>query len=99
MDSILFVYEKLKYCFVFSLLLLFNPIQGQKQILEPCCPLIYNYTPEEFGADPKCVGILQDGRGMIYVANERGILEYDGVHWNVIPVGLGNNVQALGPGC
>lgn len=93
MNSILTVYGKLSCCFFLFFFL--QPLHGQKQILEPCCPLIHNYTPEEFGADPKSVGILQDGRGMIYVANERGILEYDGVNWSLIPVGLGNDVQAL----
>lgn len=82
-------------CFLLSFCSIYAPLTGQEQISEPCCPIIRNYLPEDFDAAPWCVGILQDESGIIYIANEQGVLEYDGVNWNLIPVGIGNDVQAL----
>jgi len=45
------------------------------------------YSPEDYMLQPQNWGILQDRKGIIYVANSGGILEYDGVSWKstVIP--------------
>ncbi len=45
---------------------------------------IKNYAPETYNALEQNWGILQDRRGVIYVANQGGILEYDGVCWRQI---------------
>ncbi|NIR46982.1 MAG: PAS domain S-box protein [Phycisphaerae bacterium] len=47
-------------------------------------PYIQNYSPEEYGENPMNWGMVQDNRGIIYVANLNGILEFDGVSWRVI---------------
>ncbi|HJW08889.1 MAG TPA: hypothetical protein VJ483_04595, partial [Holophagaceae bacterium] len=47
-------------------------------------PFIRNYAPKEFGADSQNWSVAQDARGLIYVANNQGVLEYDGVRWRLI---------------
>ncbi|MEM8889231.1 MAG: triple tyrosine motif-containing protein, partial [Bacteroidota bacterium] len=49
-------------------------------------PLIRNFTHEEYDGFIQNWDIVQDPRGFIYVANNSGILEYDGVNWRKIPV-------------
>jgi signal transduction histidine kinase/ligand-binding sensor domain-containing protein len=47
-------------------------------------PFIRNYTPREFGAAPSNWAIVQDRRGVLYLGNAEGLLEYDGVSWRRI---------------
>ncbi len=45
-----------------------------------------NYTPNEYGYSPQNWCVLQDKRGVIYVANQGGLLEFDGISWRPIKV-------------
>lgn len=45
-----------------------------------------NYIPAEVGMLPQNWSIIQDRRGVIYSANQGGVMEYDGVSWRRIPV-------------
>jgi signal transduction histidine kinase/DNA-binding response OmpR family regulator len=45
-----------------------------------------NYSPKEYNGQPQNWSILQDRRGVIYVGNSGGLLEFDGVSWRSIPV-------------
>jgi DNA-binding response OmpR family regulator/signal transduction histidine kinase len=40
-----------------------------------------NYSPGEYDTQPQNWFILQDKQGLIYSANQGGLLEYDGVSW------------------
>ena len=51
----------------------------------PGIPFIHNFTPPVFGTNAQNLAIVQDQRGLIYVGNEGVVLEYDGVHWRLIP--------------
>ncbi len=44
-------------------------------------PYIRNYTPKEYGGFIQNWSALQDQRGFVYIANNHGLLEYDGVGW------------------
>jgi signal transduction histidine kinase/CheY-like chemotaxis protein len=48
-------------------------------------PYIRNFGPADFNAPEPTWATIQDQRGIIYVGNQTGALEYDGVSWNVIP--------------
>jgi DNA-binding CsgD family transcriptional regulator/ligand-binding sensor domain-containing protein len=48
-------------------------------------PPIERYTPEEYKGDNQNWMISQDKNGYIYVANNKGLLEYNGAVWNVFP--------------
>jgi signal transduction histidine kinase/DNA-binding response OmpR family regulator/ligand-binding sensor domain-containing protein len=45
-----------------------------------------NYTLIEYGLQPQNWCIIQDKQGLIYVGNQGGLLEYDGVSWRSIEV-------------
>lgn len=50
----------------------------------------HNYSPkdykiEDFSASPQNWGIAQDGRGVLYICNTSGILEFDGRTWRAVP--------------
>ena len=50
-------------------------------------PIISNYRHSVTGGSEQNWSITQDARGVIYVGNnDKGILEYDGVQWRIIPV-------------
>lgn len=54
-----------------------------------------NYSSKTYQAAPQNWSLLQDKRGMIYVANNDGILEYDGVNWRLIKVANETNARSL----
>lgn len=45
-----------------------------------------NYKAEDYKWHPQNWMILQDKRGLIYVANQGGLLEFDGVNWRRIVI-------------
>ena len=45
---------------------------------------VQNYDPKDYGSRTQNWDIIQDQRGLIYVANGSGIMEYDGVNWRMI---------------
>jgi signal transduction histidine kinase/DNA-binding response OmpR family regulator/ligand-binding sensor domain-containing protein len=45
-----------------------------------------NYTPDEYDGQDQNWSILQDKRGIIYVANQSGLLQFDGVSWRLISI-------------
>ena len=65
--------------------------------LEIGLPYIENFSPTEYGAGPTNIWITQSDEGLIYVANEDGVLEYDGTTWRLIP--LPNGMYAYSVSC
>ncbi|NIO79085.1 MAG: response regulator [Candidatus Aminicenantes bacterium] len=51
---------------------------------------IKNYTTQTYDSFPQNWCILQDQRGVIYAANQGGILEFDGVSWRTIKIPIGS---------
>jgi serine phosphatase RsbU (regulator of sigma subunit) len=58
-------------------------------------PSIFNFSPKTYSAADQNWAVLQDNRGVMYFANNRGILEYDGVNWTLIDVSDGKAVFSL----
>ena len=54
-----------------------------------------NFAPEDYGAHVQNWAIVQDKRGLLYVANGDGVLEYDGVSWRLIPISNGITARSL----
>lgn len=50
---------------------------------------IRNYKPTEYGGFTQTWQVLQDDRGIIFLASTSNIFTYDGVKWNGIPVKIG----------
>lgn len=47
-------------------------------------PLLSNFKPKDYNGGTQNWALLQDQRGVIYVGNNVGILEYDGANWRMI---------------
>ncbi|MEZ4935345.1 MAG: hypothetical protein R2788_24825 [Saprospiraceae bacterium] len=58
-------------------------------------PPIQNFTNKEYQAGTQNWQITQDKRGVIYVANNEGLLEFDGNHWRSYPIANGTNVRSV----
>ena len=66
---------------------LFTALTGHSQTTtatEQGCPFTRYFSAAEYGAHAQNFDIVQDERGLIYVANFAGILEYDGMSWRLI---------------
>ncbi|WP_305039602.1 sensor histidine kinase [Fulvivirga ulvae] len=58
-------------------------------------PFISNFTPKEYNANTQNWSIVEDPRGVMYFGNNKGVLEYDGVSWRLIPVNNRSIVRSL----
>ena len=66
-------------------LLVFIPISlfGQNTI---GLPDIINYSKQSFNAGLQNWDIKQDANGIVYFANNEGLLSFDGTNWNLYPL-------------
>ncbi|MEC5142448.1 triple tyrosine motif-containing protein [Chitinophaga sp. 212800010-3] len=58
-------------------------------------PQIINYNKSDYQAGTQTWDIKQDSRGMMYFANNEGMLTYDGSHWKIYPLPNRTIVRAL----
>ena len=58
-------------------------------------PLIHNYSRRDFGAGVQQWDVTQDARGIMYFANNAGVLEFDGRSWRLIELPSRLDVRAL----
>ncbi|MCB8994070.1 MAG: SpoIIE family protein phosphatase [Bacteroidales bacterium] len=80
----LFSKKTLFYAIVaFGLLCPSNFIYSQATINHGLLP-VYNFSAKTYNAQEQNLAIAQDNRGLLYFANNSGILEYDGVSWRLI---------------
>jgi ligand-binding sensor domain-containing protein/DNA-binding CsgD family transcriptional regulator len=49
-------------------------------------PNIVNYTKQQYSASSQNWGIVQDKNGILYCANNDGLLSFDGVFWRTYPL-------------
>ena len=54
-----------------------------------------NYSAKTYDGQPQNWGITQDKRGVIYIANNGGIIEYDGTNWRTIELNNKNKVRSI----
>ena len=60
------------------LLLFVLPLTAQEKLFQP---LIKNYSYKDFNAHPNNWWAVEDDLGILYFANTKGVLEYDGTSW------------------
>ena len=58
-------------------------------------PLVRNFSQEEYGASAQNWGITQTPNGFIYVGNNGGVLEFDGVNWRRYRTSNTSTVKSL----
>lgn len=77
------------------------PSIAQKQesplarIWQQSLPFITNYSTDEYKAAFQNWALVQGDHGVMYAANNSGVLEYDGTSWQLIPTTEGNPVRSL----
>ncbi|MCX6578732.1 MAG: hybrid sensor histidine kinase/response regulator transcription factor [Candidatus Aminicenantes bacterium] len=69
---------------ILSGLLLYSPPQVYGQ--QAGFKYFKNYDPKEYNNHSQNWSILQDKRGLIYVGNQTGLMEFDGVSWRPIDI-------------
>ncbi len=58
-------------------------------------PFITNYTIKDYNAYSQNWVVVQNAEGIMYFGNNNGLLEYDGVNWNLIPINKGAIIKSL----
>lgn len=76
---------------VILLLLLLCNFLGYSQELPP----IQNYAPVDYGAGTQNWNISQSGEKFIYVANNAGLLEFNGAQWKLYPSPNGTYLRSV----
>jgi signal transduction histidine kinase/DNA-binding response OmpR family regulator len=77
-----------KISFLFIILVFGLPLLSAPKVYNGKIGFKYykNYTSKEYDHHPQNWVIIQDSRGIIYVGNLAGLLEFDGVSWRVITI-------------
>ena len=80
-----------------ALLLLVSSLAGAavEGRLESGNAAIRNFRPRDYAAQSQNWAIVQDQRGLIYVANGEGVLEFDGERWRLITTPRRTVVRSL----
>ncbi|MBN2762865.1 MAG: hypothetical protein JXR41_07235, partial [Bacteroidales bacterium] len=63
-----------------------HPVQLSGQIKSVGLPFIHNHTREEYNAGTQTWAIAQDKNGIMYFANNAGMLMFDGSKWDLYPL-------------
>jgi diguanylate cyclase (GGDEF)-like protein len=58
-------------------------------------PFITNHHGEGFPGDPQVWAIVQDSRGILYLGNSVGLLEFDGQEWRTVVMPNRSTVRSL----
>ena len=109
LDFLFFRYEKLPYnCNgeqiflklielrrLLICILLLLPFTGHMQVKRIGTPNILNYPKKVYHAGTQNWGIAQDPDGFMYFANNDGLLEFDGLKWQLYPVSNTSPVRSV----
>lgn len=79
----------------FLLLLLAFPSKSPAQSGLAGVPFVRNFSTQEYGAGIQNWDIVQDKRGLIYIANNFGLLEFDGNRWQIYRVKNGSKMRSV----
>lgn len=78
-----------------ALILLFTGFRGMAQSALSGIPFTRNFLPVEYHAGIQNWFITQNRQGLVYIANNFGLLEFDGDHWQVYGVKNGTKVRSV----
>jgi len=70
-----------------------NPLNQEKGIY-----FHRQYTSTEYGGHTQSWSVIEDERGLVYIGNGNGLLEYDGVEWRMIEMANGQVALSLALG-
>ncbi len=87
--------EHFRFPALLSLTLLFCFDQVQSQSPLSGLPYVRNFDAKDYSAGLQNFNIKEDRRGILYVANNYGLLEFDGVKWQIYGVKSGTKVRSI----
>ncbi len=61
----------------------------------PYIPQVNNYNVSDYKAGNQNWSVSQDENGVMYFGNNRGLLEFDGNHWNLYPIPNNLSVRSV----
>jgi len=56
-------------------------------------PVVKNFSKSDYNADNQNWSVAEDSEGIIYFANNKGLLEFDGISWKLYPSPNGNIIR------
>ena len=71
------------------------PIPAPANTFEHGMPMLHNLKPKDYHAGTQNWALLQDQRGVMYVGNNVGVLEYDGQNWRIMQTGNKSVARSL----
>lgn len=81
---------------VFLVLILSITTASQAQTInEIGKPFLTNWSPKDYDAHSQNWAIIQDSRGIMYIGNSSGVLEFDGVSWRLLDYGEKSFTRSL----
>ena len=77
----------------FAFICTMHPIFSQSNNIGS--PPVKNFSKKAYHAGTQNWQIAQDGRGVVYAANNDGLLEFDGNHWRLYPLPNGTILRSF----
>ncbi len=90
--KVIFNLQKEIYKILILWIISFNYAYSQKLV-----PPIQNYSPKEYGAASQNWDIALNSQGVVYAANNQGLLEYDGLSWTLYPLESKSIIRSVFP--
>ena len=85
-----------RHAFVlFFIFFLFYGAVASCQIKNIGLPYITSFSKNVYNADTQNWDIIEGNNGVIYFANNQGVLKFDGMEWKVYPVSNNSIVRSL----
>jgi hypothetical protein len=63
--------------------------------IEPNDPVVINLTKSDYRADNQNWSVAESQEGNMFFANNKGLLEFDGISWNLYPSPNGNTIRCV----
>ena len=80
--------------FTFAFLLLLYSVYIVRAV-EYENPVVKNFSKTDYNADNQNWSVAEDNEGNIYFANNKGLLEFDGISWKLYPSPNGNIIRCV----
>ncbi|HLO67739.1 MAG TPA: ATP-binding protein [Holophaga sp.] len=71
----------------------FQPVQARPG--ERGVPLVRTWGPQDYPGESQNWAVVQDRRGLVFVANNLGVMVFDGVRWHMVPTEQRHHVRSL----
>ena len=84
------------HCFIILILFFFKSFSQKYETIDlNKVPLKTHFDPMDYNAGIQNWSFDQDSNGILYIANNDGILEFDGKDWNQLSVPLSTKIRAV----